>query len=85
MNINFALSQFKKSPYTKLKFGTKAMDVIITGYSKYKDGILLIPQHASMLPDSYLYFVDIKGNVKEVSPTVVAMDSSAGRVQSIDK
>lgn len=84
MDINFALKQFQKSPYTKIKIGTKLLDVKITGYSNYKNGVLLIPAHANMLPDSYLYFVDSNGSVKEVLPIQVAMDTNTESIKKIN-
>lgn len=84
MTIEKAISIFEKSSFSKMKIGAKTIDVIIDSYASYKNGFLLIPVHASMLPGSYLYYVDSNGNIKELMPLEVTNHSSdIGQVHKI--
>ena len=85
MNIEYALSQFRKSAYGKNKIGNKPMGEMIGSYSDYKGGILLIPTYATLIPDSYLYLVEANGSIKEILPVKVATDPNIGQVYKINK
>lgn len=85
MNIDYALSQFRKSEYGKTKIGSRVISEMIDTYLEYKGGILLIPNYAHLVPDSYLYLVEANGSIKEIPPVQVATDTNIGQVHKINK